>query len=65
MKTGDICLYKPQKGSDSKFKHIIFVMCKGEKFLHQDTQYWCGWLDYDNIWREGLIPENYLEIIND
>lgn len=64
MKVGDICLYKPQKIYKSQFNHIIFIVEKGSK-LYDDNQYWCGWLDYDNIWREGLIPENYLEIIND
>lgn len=60
MKVGDICFYKPQKIRKSQFNHIIFVIGS-----HEDEQYWCGWFDYDNVWRGGLIPGKSLEIIND
>lgn len=63
MKTGDICLYRPQRKYNSQFNHILFVI--DDTNSYKDHHFWCGWFDYNNTWHEGLIPENYLEIIND
>lgn len=58
MKPGDVCLYKPSLERKSMFTFIIFLLDK-----KLDKEWWCGFIDIDNQWRETLIPEKFLKKI--
>ena len=58
---GDLAFYKPSIKKEYKnFTYTLFLVSKSI----QNT-WWCGWFDYNGIWREGLIPESKMEKIND
>jgi hypothetical protein len=59
---GDIVLYEPQIKKIYQKQHQHYILFLLESY---GDDWWCGWFDYDGVWRQNLIPETFMRKINE